>query len=103
MAIDFTFKNGRKISEERKYSFGLSFTVSKYEHEYDNKGKRTITIETHSELGKRQYTRTYNSDGTLQKVTYPIGFGGTDNTIVTNEFIWEDGKKTWDEDDFFFW
>ena len=107
VTIDFTFQNGKKTGEKMTFVFGNApysetFTTT-FAHNYDNNGRRTTTTETHSLLGARQYTRTYNSDGTLQKVTYPYGYGGSDNRTVTKEFTWENGKKTYDEDDFEYW
>jgi len=88
--IDYTFQNGRKIREVIKNEYA----EIKYEYNYDSKGKRTTMTETNSTAGTRQVTYTYNSDGTWQKVTYPKGYNGSDNTIVTWEYTWENGKTT---------
>ena len=105
VTIDYTFQNGRKTHEvlTSLSSVSQEIVTIEYDITYDNNGRRSTTTETHSSLGTRKYTRTYNSDGTLQKVTYPYGYNGSDNRTVTNEFKWENGKKTWNEDDFYWW
>ena len=68
-------------------------------YEYDSAGKRTVTTETQTVVGiisSREYTRSYNADGTILNVTYPYNF--MDNTVVTTTFTWENGKKAVDED-----
>jgi len=100
ITIDYIFQNGRKIRDEWNFSLGSVIFVVKYEHNYNSNGRRTSTTETHSSLGTRQLTRTYNSDGTLQKVTYPEGYNNSGGRTITYEFTWEDGKTTINEDDF---
>jgi hypothetical protein len=68
-------------------------------YEYDGAGKRTVTNETHTVPGlefSRKCIRAYNSDGTLNTITYP--FNHIDTTPVTLTFTWENGKKIVDED-----
>ena len=101
--IVYTFQNGRQTRQVWTSSSGQEVVSIQYDFNYDNKGKRTTTTETHSMLGTRQTTRTYNSDGTLQKVTYPNGYNGSDNTIITKSFTWEDGKTNYNYDDIANW
>ena len=93
--VDYTFQNGRLTREV----LTSSSVIIQFDITYDNNGRRRTTTETHSLLGTRQYNRTYNTDGTLQKVTYPNGYSGSDNTTITEEFTWENGKSTQDGDD----
>jgi len=90
--IDYTFQNGRKIREV----FKMQNIEDLLEYNYDSNGRITTVTETHNIVGTRQKTYTYSSDGTLQKVTYPNGYGGSDNRIITREFTWENGKTTQD-------
>ncbi|MDR2586570.1 MAG: hypothetical protein LBC84_10220 [Prevotellaceae bacterium] len=98
--IEYTFENGKKIREVAKDNSG---TVTQlFEYKYDNSGRRTTTTETdYSPPNTRQFTRTYNSDGTIQKVTYAYGYG--DNTLVTITFTWENEKPPFDNEMFFCW
>ena len=95
---DYTFENGRRTL----YVVTLpdSKVVNKYEHIYASNGTRTKTIETSYYndilMSTREFTRTYNSDGTLQKVTYQNG----DNAIITLTYTWENGKTNVNYDDF---
>jgi hypothetical protein len=97
ITIDYTFQNGRKTRELQISSGGLAQTERVYE--YDSQGKRTKTTETTSAGGIINqtviYTRSYNSDGTLDKVTYT---NPMDNTPSTISFTWENGNKIMDED-----
>ena len=99
VTYDFTFENGRKTLEIQKFGNPgedgyMSVT---FEFNYNSSG-RTTTNETHSLVGKRQFTRTYNSDGTLQKVTTG-GYTGYPTTGFTQTFTWENGKTTVNYDD----
>ena len=47
----------------------------------------------------RKFTRTYNSDGTLQKVTTD-GYAGFQHTNYTVTYTWENGKTTVNTDDY---
>jgi len=102
--VDFTFQSGRKTREvEKIHSFVNGVTADQEIQRvfsYDNNGRRTTTTETSTgtQNGTRQYIRTYNSDGTLQKVNYPSGYN--DNTPVTITFTWEDGKSPHNFDDY---
>jgi len=95
--IEYTFENGKKTREMVR---NISSEMTQlFEYSYDNRGRRTTTTETnYIPPNTRQYTRTYNSDGTLQKVTFAYGYG--DNTPVTIAFTWENGKSTYNHDDF---
>ena len=95
--FEYTFKDGRKTFE--KYSSGYSIYIERT-FEYDEKGKRTKTTETQSvngsNVGTVIHTRSYNSDGTIDKITYPLL--SSPNLLVTQKFTWESGKKLFDED-----
>jgi hypothetical protein len=100
--FDFTFQNGRKISQKQVvYSGGAMSLQLQSEFNYDSNGRRTKTIITPL-IGKVvEYTRTYNSDGTLQKVNF---IGGEDgNTPITMTITWENGKSTVNMDDIWGW
>ena len=103
VTIDYTFQNGRKTREVFKTTSGFEPATVQYDFNYDNAGKRTTTTETHSLTGTRTYTRTYNPDGTLQKITYPFGYNNSDNGTVTKTYTWEDGKSTANIDDLLYW
>ena len=98
---DYTFQNGRLIRQVIKVgNHGApGYSEVKYEPEYDSNGRRTTTTETHSIVGTRKYTRTYNSDGTLQKVIAG-DYAGYANTGFTDTYTWENGKTTFNFDDF---
>ena len=89
--VDYTFQNGRKTREVVKdYSGTVMQSETQYEFNYGSNGRRTTTVQTIN--GKStQYTRTYNSDGTLQKVISP-------STTIT--FTWENAKPPHDFDDY---
>jgi hypothetical protein len=87
---DYTFQNGRKIREVVKDYSGAVQQETLYEFSYGSNGRRTTTLQTIYGQSSSQYTRTYNSDGTLQQVTSP-------STTIT--FTWENGKTTVDFDD----
>jgi len=91
---DLTFQNGRKTRDVEKTFSSTGELIQEVQrvYNYDNKGKRTTTSVTFSNGKTRQDTRTYNSDGTLQKVS------GSDNQIIT--FTWENGKPPHDFDDY---
>ena len=98
-STDYTFQNGKKTFEVQKINMtgGMTDEVQRV-FEYDSKGKRTVTTQTSVTLGASfKQNRTYNTDGTLQKVTYPYGY--YDNTTVTITFTWENGKSNDDIDD----
>ena len=101
VTIDFTFQNGRLTSSIQKTGTpgDYSYRVNTYEPVYDSNGRRTSTTETDSALGQRKFTRTYNSDGTLQKVTTD-GYQGFPNTGYTVTYTWENGKTTVNTDDY---
>ena len=92
MTFDFTYQNGRKT---RQVVMGGDSMINEYEYSYDSQGRRTKTIETTTYSGQlistRQIDYTYNTDGTLQKKTYP---SNADNSTVTKTYTWEDGKTT---------
>jgi len=94
----YTFVSGKKTLELSTSSGGAVTIERKFE--YDSNGKRTITTETQkvngSTIGTRKFTRSYNADGTLNKVTFP--WGPLDPTPVTMTVTWENGKKAVDED-----
>jgi hypothetical protein len=91
--VDFTFQNGRKIREIEilKDASGATIQVTQRDYNYDNRGKRTTTNITINGVSSQQ-TRSYNSDGTLQKATHSSG--------GTIEFTWENGKPPNDFDDY---
>jgi len=98
--VEYTFQNGRKTREV----LTSGDQTNDYVYNYDSQGRRTSVTHTFTSSGfkgSRQIVRTYNTDGTLQKVTYPLSF--SDNTTITRSFTWEDGKKTVNEDDFLLW
>jgi hypothetical protein len=103
VTVDYTFQNGRKTREVLTSTSGFTPMNVRYDYSYDSSGKRTATVETHSITGTRQYTRAYNSDGTLQKVTYPYGYNNSDNRTVTKTYTWEKGKSAINDDDLLFW
>ena len=101
-SYDYTYQNGRLIRVVIKIGHpgtDLYYTEILFEHNYDNNGRRISTNETHNHMGKRQYTRTYNSDGTLQKVVYG-DYEGYPKSGSTSTYTWENGKSTINEDDF---
>ena len=100
--FDFTFQNGRKISQKQTvYSGGMLSQQLQSEFTYDSNGRRTKTIITPIVGQTVEYTRTYNSDGTLQKVNF---IGGDDgNTPITMTITWENGKSTVNMDDIWGW
>ena len=90
--FDYTFQGGRKIREV----FKMQDVEDVLEFNYDSNGRRTTIKESHNMAGTRQFDFTCNPDGTLKKVTYPNGYGGSDNRIITREYTWENGKTTQD-------
>jgi hypothetical protein len=98
--VEYTFENGKKIREVLMKPGGGSWQ-NQWEYSYDSNGRRTITTMTNSSYPSNpmKFTRTYNADGTINKVTYPIDL--IDDTPVTETFTWENGKTTVDEDIFF--
>ena len=96
ITVDFTFQSGRKTREVQKSYAGMLVEEVQRVFNYDGNGRRTTVVETSN--GKtRQITRTYRSDGTLEKVTYP----DFDNTMTyTHIFTWENGKTTFNWEDF---
>ena len=99
VTFDFTYQNGRltRFVQKTGTQGDYSYRENKYEPVYDSNGRRTSTTETDSSLGQRKFTRTYNSDGTLQKVTTD-GYAGYQNTNYTVTYTWENGKTTVDSD-----
>jgi len=91
--MDYTFQNGRKI---RDVLTGNN-QVDVREYNYDSNGRRTTTTHTTTSGGNvstKQYTRIYNADGTLQKVT------GPDFTVI---YTWENGKTAWNYNNYCMW
>jgi hypothetical protein len=88
VSYDFIYQDGRLI--RHVIIIGGSSTVT-YEPAYDSNGRRISGTETHSYAGTRKYTRTYNSDGTLQKVDIS-NYSVTGTNARTYTFIWENGK-----------
>jgi hypothetical protein len=103
-SINFTFQNGRQIRQVvTQSSPGVpGYVQMTLDHNYNSNGRR-ISINETTITGTmqftRQYTRTYNSDGSLQK-TVVGDYDGHPNTGYTHTFIWENGKSTMNEDDF---
>ena len=88
---EYTFENGKKISQKYHLEGNSDYGVLTFN--YDGNGRRTTTVLNYyggDILLTMTYTRTYNSDGTVQKLTYPVNF--VDNTPVTVTFTWENGK-----------
>jgi len=89
--VDYTFQNGRKTRDVVKDYSGIVLQQETLrEYSYGSNGRRTTTIQTING-NTLQYTRTYNSDGTLQKVT---------SSSITITFTWENGKPPHDFDDY---
>jgi hypothetical protein len=101
LVMEYTFQNGRLIRQIIKSGNpgGNGYGEIKYEQNYDASGRRTTTTETHNLMGTRIYTRTYNSDGTLQKVSTD-GYAGSTNTGFTITYTWENEKTTSNFDDY---
>ena len=101
LTFDFTFQSGRLTRYLIKSGSPGSngYAEIKYEQNYDSNGRRTTTTVTDSSLGTRKLTRTYNSDGTLQKVTADT-YAGYPNSGFTTTYTWENGKTTWNFDDY---
>jgi len=102
--VDYTFENGKKIRAVHKFDIpGVVLTTYfQYDYTYDSQGRRTKTTLTSMPDGlSTQSTRTYNTDGTLQKITRPID--ATDNTPVTETYTWENGKSPHNPDDYNPW
>ena len=97
-SFGFSFQNGRKISQKQTVSAGLVVQEIQTEFSYDSNGRRTKAISTPLIGIKVEYTRTYNSDGTLQNVKYFDGYNQ-----VTMTFTWENGKTTVNMDDIWGW
>jgi len=93
---EYTFQNGRKTKEVLTVKAGPVTQRIDIEYQYDAQGRRTITTQTPAIGIPTVYTRTYNSDGTLQKATYTA-----DGRVITKTVTWENGKSTVDEDIFF--
>ena len=97
--ILYTYENGKIIRED--WTWDGQDRHDEWICNYDSKGKRTSTTYNLYIQGlsySMTYTRTYNSDGTIQKVTYPKSV--EDNTLVTATYTWENGKTTMNFDDF---
>jgi len=91
ITYEMTWESGRKIRQVMKIGSGSSLVVVTFDISYDSNGRRTSTTETNSTIGERKYTRAFNSDGTVQKVTvdpYP----GYPSTGFSQTFTWENGK-----------
>ena len=102
ITYDYTFQNGRLILHVQNIGTpGVAgYNKITSEQKYDSNGRRTTTTETHSLVGERQFTRTYNSDGTLQKVTTD-GYTGLPTTGFSQTFTWENGKTKYNFDDYY--
>jgi len=84
-------KMEKKVKEVMTTNMTTGYDVFTYN--YDSQGRRTTTIGTvYSESGifSTTYTRTYNTDGSIQKVTFPLD--GFDPTPVTLKYTLENGK-----------
>jgi len=97
---EFTYAYGKKIRQT--YHTEGSSDLGEIIFNYDAGGRRTTSVTTYYYDGGRQsptitHTRTYNADGTVQKVTYPYGYDG-DSQMITYEYTWENGKTTMDFD-----
>lgn len=95
---EFTYQNGRRVRAVLR----IGSSVATFENNYDNNGRRTTTTETLSAAGTQQYTRTYNSDGTLQKIT-ATGYSLIPNSGSTETYTWENGKRSFNDDDYIFY
>jgi hypothetical protein len=102
--VVYTFQNGRKTRQVTTLtSIDGSVTVQQLDFNYDAQGRRTTTDEINTPnrgdvIGLRTFTRTYKTDGTLEKVTYPSDYTATSGTN-TDTFTWENGKTTMNFDD----
>jgi len=97
-AFDFKFENGRKISQHQVVTvMGTVAQELQSEFTYGANGRRTKTVVKPKTGAEVTYSRTYNPDGTLQKVTVSGGASYTMN------FSWENGKKTVQMDDIWGW
>ena len=88
---EYTYENGKKI-RQKSYMEGQS-DYNEFLFNYDGNGRRTTTVQTYygdNLVFSMTHTRTYNTDGTVQKITHPVNF--VDNTPVTITFTWENGK-----------
>ena len=96
--VEYTFENGRKIREVFKNPSGS--ITQQFEYKYGSNGRRTTTTETAyvPQMIVREFTRTYNSDGTIQKVTFSF-----EDRPVTIIFTYEDEKPPYDEDIYANW
>jgi hypothetical protein len=99
VSYNYTFQNGRQIRQVMKAGHPGEYIEVIFDHNYDNNGRRISTTETHSVVGTRKSTRTYNSDGTLQKIVVS-DYAGYPNTGSTSTFTWENGKSTLNDDDY---
>jgi len=93
--MDYTFQNGRKVKQLLSTAASeILVNTMEWTFSYDGNGRRTKTLSTPTTGIATEYTRTYNSDGTLQKVNYINGI-----TQMTVTFTWENGKSTvnWDD------
>ena len=91
VTYDITWQNGRQTRQVMKMRSGSSSITVTWDINYDSNGKRTFSTETHSTAGVRKYTRTYNSDGTVQKVIVD-SYSKYTGTGFTQAFTWESGK-----------
>ena len=98
VTFDFTFQNGRKISQKQVVTtMGILAQELQSEFMYDANGRRTKTIITPAIGATVEYTRTYNTDGTVQRVNV----SGT--SPYTMDFTWENGNSTVNMDDIWGW
>jgi len=103
--FEYTFQNGRKTQQVMNNICGTYYIQkTQWNHTYDSNGRRTKINETfsasingNSQTDQREITRTYNSDGTIQKITYPQY---VTHRTITHTFTWENGKTTFNYDDF---
>jgi hypothetical protein len=96
---EYTYQNGRKTRETQKIYVGATLAQSiQYDFNYDSNGRRTTVVMTPSAGISVTTTRTYNSDGTLQKITWPHYGASSPNATMTKTITWENGNSSANED-----
>jgi hypothetical protein len=98
--VDYTWQSGRKTREVWTATIGPLTQVSQYDYAYDSNGRRTVTTHSHATLGSKKSTRTYNADGTVQKVVEEADYNNPSGGTITYTFVWENGKEFVNYDDF---
>lgn len=95
--FEYFYENGKR---SRLSYYVEGFGAHEYTYNYDVYGRLTTTVWTMDpSLGVNTctYTRTYHSDGTLQKITYPYnGDVYPPFDTVTETYTWEKGKTSCD-------